>query len=175
MMKLQEIPAGKSLPDDINVIIEIPQGSSVKYEVDKEAEAIVVDRFLFTAMHYPLNYGFIPNTLSDDGDPTDVLVLAPQPVVPGAILRARPVGVLTMEDEKGVDMKVIAVPHGKVAAGYEHIQDVQDLPRALLDQIRHFFEHYKDLEAGKWVKLKDWSGAEAARKIIQEDAKRYHG
>ena len=174
-MKLKEIPAGKAVPDDINVVIEIPQGSSIKYEVDKASEAVFVDRFLFTAMHYPLNYGFIPNTLSDDGDPTDVLVVSPQPVAPGTVLRARPVGVLTMEDEKGLDMKVIAVPHAKIAPGYEAIQDVKDLPQSLLDQVRHFFEHYKDLEPGKWVKLKDWSGVEAAREIIQKDVARFPG
>lgn len=174
-MKLKEIPAGKAVPDDINVVIEIPQGSSIKYEVDKASEAVFVDRFLFTAMHYPLNYGFIPNTLSDDGDPTDVLVVSPQPVAPGTVLRARPVGVLTMEDEKGLDMKVIAVPHAKIAPGYEAIMDVKDLPQSLLDQVRHFFEHYKDLEPGKWVKLKDWSGVEAAREIIQKDVARFPG
>ena len=174
-MKLKEIPAGKALPDDIHVLIEIPQGSSIKYEVDKDSEAVFVDRFLFTAMHYPLNYGFIPNTLSDDGDPTDVLVIAPQPVAPGTVLRARPVGVLTMEDEKGLDMKIIAVPHAKIAPGYEAIQEVTDLPQALLDQVRHFFEHYKDLEPGKWVKLKDWSGVEAAREIINQDVARFPG
>ena len=174
-MRLKEIPAGKALPDDIHVLIEIPQGSSIKYEVDKDSEAVFVDRFLFTAMHYPLNYGFIPNTLSDDGDPTDVLVIAPQPVAPGTVLRARPVGVLTMEDEKGLDMKIIAVPHAKIAPGYEAIQEVTDLPQALLDQVRHFFEHYKDLEPGKWVKLKDWSGVEAAREIINQDVARFPG
>lgn len=174
-MKLKEIPAGKAVPDDINVVIEIPQGSSIKYEVDKASEAVFVDRFLFTAMHYPLNYGFIPNTLSDDGDPTDVLVVSPQPVAPGTVLRARPVGVLTMEDEHGLDMKVIAVPHAKIAPGYEAIRDVKDLPQSLLDQVRHFFEHYKDLEPGKWVKLKDWSGVEAAREIIQKDVARFPG
>ncbi|MEY2342382.1 inorganic diphosphatase [Acidithiobacillus sp. IBUN Pt1247-S3] len=174
-MKLKAIPAGNALPDDIHVVIEVPQGSSVKYEVEKGSEAIFVDRFLFTAMHYPLNYGFIPNTLSDDGDPTDVLVVSPQPVAPGSVLRARPVGVLVMEDEKGMDMKIIAVPHAKVAPGYEAIQDVKDLPQALLDQVRHFFEHYKDLEPGKWVKLKDWSGVEAAREIINKDVARFPG
>lgn len=172
-MDLKKIPAGQSLPDDINVVIEVPQGSSVKYELDKESGAIVVDRFLFTAMHYPLNYGFIPNTLSDDGDPTDCLVLAPQPVAPGAVIRARPVGVLMMEDEKGMDAKIVAVPHDKVAAGYSAIRDVSDLPEPLRNQIRHFFEHYKDLEPGKWVKLKDWASVAEARRIIEADAARY--
>ncbi len=174
-MKLEEIPAGKAVPDDIHVVIEIPQGSNIKYEVEKASEAIFVDRFLFTSMQYPLNYGFVPNTLSDDGDPTDVLVVSPQPVAPGSVLRARPVGVLTMEDEKGLDMKIIAVPHAKIAPGYESIQDVHDLPQSLLDQVRHFFEHYKDLEPGKWVKLKDWAGVDAAREIIQKDVARFPG
>jgi len=171
-MDLKNIPAGRALPEDIHVVIEIPQGSSIKYEVDKASGAVFVDRFLFTSMHYPLNYGFIPNTLSDDGDPTDVLVLAPQAVVPGVVLRARPVAVLLMEDESGVDAKIVAVPHGKLAVGYEHIRDLPDLPDSLRDQIRHFFEHYKDLEPGKWVKLKDWADAAEARRIIGADARR---
>jgi inorganic pyrophosphatase len=140
--------------------------------VDKASGAVFVDRFLFTSMHYPLNYGFIPNTLSDDGDPTDVLVLAPQAVAPGVVLRARPVAVLLMEDESGVDAKIVAVPHGKLAAGYEAIRDVHDLPTDLRDRVRHFFEHYKDLEPGKWVKLKDWADAAEARRIISADAAR---
>ena len=171
-MDLKHISAGRALPDDIHVVIEIPQGSSIKYEVDKASGAVFVDRFLFTSMHYPLNYGFIPNTLSDDGDPTDVLVLAPQAVAPGVVMRARPVAVLLMEDESGVDAKIVAVPHGKLAAGYEHIRDVQDLPADLRDRVRHFFEHYKDLEPGKWVKLKDWADAAEARRIISADASR---
>lgn len=170
-MDLKHIPAGRALPDDIHVVIEIPQGSSIKYEVDKASGAVFVDRFLFTSMHYPLNYGFIPNTLSDDGDPTDVLVLAPQAVAPGVVLRARPVAVLLMEDESGVDAKIVAVPHGKLAAGYEAIRDVHDLPTDLRDRVRHFFEHYKDLEPGKWVKLKDWADAAEARRIISADRK----
>lgn len=172
-MDLKKIPAGKSLPDDINVVIEVPQGSSVKYEMDKEAGAVFVDRFLFTAMHYPLNYGFIPNTLSDDGDPTDCLVWSPQPVAPGTVIRARPVGVLMMEDEHGIDAKIVAVPHEKVAGGYVDIRDVEDLPENIRQQIRHFFEHYKDLESGKWVKMKDWANLAEARKIIEADVKRH--
>ncbi|MBE7566720.1 inorganic diphosphatase [Acidithiobacillus thiooxidans] len=172
-MDLKKIPAGKSLPDDINVVIEVPQGSSVKYEMDKEAGAVFVDRFLFTAMHYPLNYGFIPNTLSDDGDPTDCLVWSPQAVAPGTVIRARPVGVLMMEDEHGIDAKIVAVPHEKVAGGYADIRDVEDLPENIRQQIRHFFEHYKDLEPGKWVKMKDWANLAEARKIIEADVKRH--
>lgn len=171
-MDLKKLPAGKDLPKDINVVIEIPQGSSIKYEVDKASGAVFVDRFLFTAMHYPLNYGFIPNTLSDDGDPTDCLVWSPQPVAPGSVIRARPVGVLLMEDESGVDAKIVAVPQAKLAAGYEDVQEVTDLPASLRDQIRHFFEHYKDLEPGKWVKVTGWESAEHARAIISKDAAR---
>ncbi len=174
-MDLKYIPAGKALPDDLNVVVEIPQGSSIKYELEKDSGAVFVDRFLFTAMNYPLNYGFIPATLSEDGDPTDVLVVAPQPVAPGVVLRARPVGVLLMEDESGTDAKIVAVPHDKLAAGYGEIRDIHDLPVSLRDQIRHFFEHYKDLEPGKWVKVREWAGVEAAREIIRADAARYQG
>ncbi len=174
-MDLKHIPAGKALPDDLYVVIEIPQGSSIKYELDKDSGAVFVDRFLFTAMHYPLNYGFIPATLSEDGDPTDVLVVAPQPVAPGVVLRARPIGVLLMEDESGTDAKIVAIPHDKLAAGYGEVRDIQDLPASLRDQIRHFFEHYKDLEPGKWVKVREWAGAEAAREIILKDVSRYQG
>lgn len=171
-MDIKQIPAGKRVPDDINVVIEIPQGSSIKYELDKDSGAIVVDRFLFTPMFYPLNYGFIPNTLSEDGDPTDVLVLSRQAVVPGAVIRARPVGVLLMEDESGVDAKIVAVPHEKVDNSYQAIRDVADLPEALRNQIKHFFEHYKDLEPGKWVKIKGWADGAQARATIEADAAR---
>lgn len=168
-MDISKISAGKNPPQDINVVIEIPQGSSIKYELDKDSGAMFVDRFLFTPMFYPLNYGFVPNTLSDDGDPTDVLVLARQPVVPGSVIRARPVGVLLMEDDGGVDSKIVAVPHEKIDNGYLDIRDVNDLQQSLRNQIQHFFEHYKDLEPGKWVKVKGWDNAACAGEIIKAD------
>ena len=171
-MDISKLSAGKTPPVDINVVVEIPQGSSIKYELDKDSGAVIVDRFLFTPMFYPLNYGFVPNTLSDDGDPTDVLVLSRAAVVPGAVIRCRPVGVLLMEDESGVDAKIVAVPHEKVDNSYQDIQDVQDLPESLRNQIKHFFEHYKDLEPGKWVKVKDWAGASKAQEIIGADIAR---
>ncbi|MEK8090863.1 inorganic diphosphatase [Thermithiobacillus plumbiphilus] len=171
-MDISKLSAGKNPPVDINVVVEIPQGSSIKYELDKDSGAVIVDRFLFTPMFYPLNYGFVPNTLSDDGDPTDVLVLSRAAVVPGAVIRCRPVGVLLMEDESGVDAKIVAVPHEKVDNSYQDIQDVQDLPESLRNQIKHFFEHYKDLEPGKWVKVKDWAGAGKAQEIIGADLAR---
>ncbi len=162
-MSYQAIPAGKKPPQDIYVVIEIPaQHSPIKYEIDKDSETLFVDRFLGTAMFYPANYGYIPNTLSEDGDPLDVLVVAPQPVAPGAVLRARPVGVLLMEDESGLDAKLIAVPHEKLTPAYAHVQEIEDLPAQLLAQIKHFFEHYKDLEPGKWVKVTGWAGRAAA-------------
>ena len=171
-MDLSKVPAGKDAPADINVVIEIPQGSSVKYELDKDSGMVEVDRFLFTPMYYPLNYGFVPNTLSDDDDPTDVLVVSREPVYPGSVLRSRPVGVLEMEDEDGVDAKILAVPHDKVDNSYVDVQDVTDLPESLRNAIKHFFERYKDLEPGKWTQVKDWKGADQARSIIEADVKR---
>ncbi|OIO57983.1 MAG: inorganic diphosphatase [Alphaproteobacteria bacterium CG_4_10_14_0_2_um_filter_63_37] len=171
-MDISKISPGKNPPEDINVLIEIPQGSNVKYEVDKDSGAVVVDRFLFTPMFYPLNYGFIPGTLSLDDDPTDVLVVASQPVVPGSVIRCRPIGVLEMEDESGIDAKVLAVPHDKLTLAYKDITEATQLPQALRDQIQHFFEHYKDLEPGKWVKVKEWQDAATAKKIIAEDVVR---
>ncbi|KPV41595.1 inorganic pyrophosphatase [Thiohalorhabdus denitrificans] len=171
-MDLSKVKAGKEPPADINVVIEIPQGSAVKYEIDKDSGMVEVDRFLFTPMYYPLNYGFVPNTLSEDDDPTDVLVVSREAVYPGSILRARPVGILEMEDESGVDAKILAVPHEKVDNGYVDIQDVNDIPESLRNSIKHFFEHYKDLEPGKWVKVKDWKGASEARSIIEADINR---
>jgi inorganic pyrophosphatase len=168
-MLFDNIPAGKDIPNDIYVVIEIPANSSpIKYEIDKEMGAVLVDRFMATPMFYPANYGFIPNTLADDGDPLDVLVITPYPVVPGAIIRCRPVGMLNMEDEAGGDEKLIAVPHDKLSTSYRDIQDVDDLPQLLRQQIQHFFENYKDLEAGKWVKLKGWESAAAARAAIEK-------
>jgi inorganic pyrophosphatase len=171
-MDLSKVPAGKQPPEDINVVIEIPQGSSVKYELDKDSGMVEVDRFLFTPMYYPLNYGFIPNTLSDDDDPTDVLVVSRESVFPGSVLRSRPVGVLEMEDEDGVDAKIVAVPHEKVDNGYVDIQEVSDLPESLRNAVKHFFERYKDLEPGKWTQVRDWKGAAEAKAIIEKDVQR---
>ncbi|MEJ5172737.1 MAG: inorganic diphosphatase [Hydrogenothermaceae bacterium] len=165
-MDLKKIPAGKNPPEDIYVVIEIPQGSSIKYEVDKESGAVFVDRFLFTAMYYPFNYGFIPNTLADDGDPTDVLVISREPVVPGSVIRARPIGMLEMEDEEGIDTKIIAVPVSKLDNSYDSIKEITDLPQATLNKIKHFFEHYKELESGKWVKVKSFKDSNSAKEDI---------
>lgn len=174
-MDLSKIPAGKSAPDDINVVIEIPANSTpVKYEVDKASGAVFVDRFMATPMFYPANYGFIPNTLGDDGDPLDVLVVTPYPVVPGAVIRCRPVGVLNMTDENGGDEKVLAVPHDKLSALYRNVKEASELPVLLLDQIKHFFENYKALEPGKWVKVGDWSDAAAAKAIINKAIAAHH-
>ena len=168
-MSLKEISAGKDVPNDVNVIIEIPALSEpVKYEVDKSSGALFVDRFIGTAMHYPCNYGYIPNTLGDDGDPVDVLVVTPIPLRAGSVIRSRVVGVLDMTDESGRDEKLVAVPVSKLTPLYENVQEATDLPGILLDQIKHFFEHYKDLEAGKWVKVEGWGGAAQARDIIMK-------
>lgn len=170
-MNFDNIPAGKSLPDDFYVVIEIPANSTpIKYEIDKEMGAVLVDRFMATPMFYPANYGFIPHTLSDDGDPLDVLVVTPYPVVPGAVIRCRPVGLLNMKDESGEDTKILAVPHGKLTALYNHVNEPSDLPELLIKQIEHFFENYKDLEPGKWVKVDKWEGREAARQAILKAA-----
>ena len=152
-MILDRVPAGKDVPNDVNVIIEIPANSSpIKYELDKETGAMFVDRFMGTAMFYPCNYGYVPNTLSEDGDPVDVLVVTPFPLQVGVVVRCRMLGMLRMEDESGVDAKLIAVPVEKLCPMYKQIQSTADLPELLLNQIEHFFEHYKDLEKGKWVK-----------------------
>jgi inorganic pyrophosphatase len=171
-MDLTKIPAGKNPPEDIYVVVEIPQGSSIKYEVDKESGAVFVDRFLFTAMYYPFNYGFIPNTLAEDKDPTDVLVISSQPVAPGSVIRSRPIGMLEMEDEEGTDTKIIAVPVSKLDKTFDNINDVKDLPEATLEKIKHFFEHYKELEKGKWVKVKEFKSAEVAKEAIKQDLER---
>ena len=168
-MDLTKVKAGKEPPADINVVIEIPQGSAVKYELDKDSGMVEVDRFLFTPMYYPLNYGFIPNPLSEDDDPTDVLVVSREAVYPGSVLRSRPIGILEMEDEAGVDAKILAVPHEKVDNSYVDVQDVGDLPESLRNSIKHFFEHYKDLEPGKWVKVKDGKGVGEAKSVIEAD------
>ncbi|MFP4183704.1 MAG: inorganic diphosphatase [Halorhodospira sp.] len=173
-MNLDAVPAGRSIPDDINIIIEIPlRGGPVKYEVDKETGALIVDRIMATAMHYPCNYGFIPHTLADDGDPVDALVVTSLPLVPGSVIRCRPVGVLEMADESGEDAKLIAVPAEKLTPDYAHVQGPDDLPASLLQQISHFFEHYKDLEPGKWVQIRDWKGADAARAEIEHAVSNY--
>jgi inorganic pyrophosphatase len=172
-MDLASIPAGEAPPNDVNVIIENPLGGDpVKYELDKASGAMFVDRFLHTAMYYPGNYGFIPHTLSGDGDPVDVLVVGRVPVMPGAIIRARPVGVLVMEDEKGDDEKIIAVPVDKLHPYYTEVATYQELPEILVDQIAHFFQHYKDLEKGKWSKIIRWGGPDEAARMIAQGMER---
>lgn len=173
-MGLDMVPAGSDLPHKINVIIEIPKDSEpVKYEVDKASGAIFVDRILSTPMRYPCNYGYIPNTVCGDGDPADVLVILPLTLIPGSVIRCRPVGVLRMTDEAGGDEKILAVPDDRVFAGYSHIQDIGQVSSHWLERIGHFFEHYKDLEPGKWVKLDGWGDAAAARAIVTEALERY--
>ena len=173
-MDIASIPVGDNPPHEINVIIEIPQGGMpVKYEVDKKSGAMFVDRFLHTAMFYPANYGFIPHTLSEDGDPADVLVITPFPVNVGAVIRCRPIGVLKMVDEAGGDAKLLAVPVDSVLPMYKHWHKPEDLQPERLSQIRHFFEHYKDLEPGKWVKVTGWLGPEEARAEIMASVARY--
>ncbi|ELE1907634.1 inorganic diphosphatase [Vibrio vulnificus] len=172
-MSLNNVPAGKSLPDDLYVVIEIPANADpIKYEVDKESGAVFVDRFMSAPMVYPCNYGYVNHTLSLDGDPVDVLVPTPYPLMPGSVIRCRPVGVLKMTDESGEDAKVVAVPHSKLSKEYDHIQDVNDLPELLKAQITHFFERYKELESGKWVKVDGWEDVEAARKEILDSYQR---
>jgi len=166
-MNLDRVESGNNLPHDINVIIEIPSHSDpVKYEVDKETGAMFVDRFMNTAMHYPCNYGYIPHTLSPDGDPADVLVVTPVPLISGSVIRCRPVGVLKMTDEAGEDSKILAVPIDKLCKSYKDVKGINDMPQLLLDQIAHFFEHYKDLEEGKWVKIDGWFDMDEAKKEI---------
>ena len=173
-MDLSKIPAGKNPPWDVNVIIEVPlRGEPVKYEVDKETGALFVDRFLHTAMYYPANYGFIPHTLSGDGDPTDVLVVGSVAVIPGAVLRSRPIGVLIMEDESGEDEKILAVPVDKLTDLYRNVHAPEDMPELRTKQIAHFFEHYKDLEPGKWVRVSSWVGADEAKREILDCVARF--
>ena len=175
-MGLDLVPTGNNPPDEINVVIEIPKDAEpVKYEVDKASGAIFVDRVLSTPMRYPCNYGYVPHTLCGDGDPADVLVLMPLALIPGSVIRVRPVGVLRMVDEAGGDEKILAVPIDKVFPGYAHIQHIDDVPRHWLDRIGYFFEHYKDLEAGKWVKLDGWGGRDEARQLLVESVERYEG
>ena len=173
-MNLDRVTSGRDVPGDINVIIEIPSHSDpVKYEVDKDTGAMFVDRFMNTAMHYPCNYGYIPHTLSDDGDPVDVLVVTPIPLISGSVIRCRAIGMLKMTDEAGEDAKLLAVPHEKLCKLYRDVEEPADMSPLLLDQISHFFNHYKDLEEGKWVKIEGWAGAEEARREIMDSITRY--
>ena len=172
-MRLDAIAIGKNPPEEVNVVIEVAIGGEpIKYEMDKEAGTLFVDRFLYTPMRYPGNYGFIPHTLSEDGDPCDVLVANTRPLVPGSYIAVRPIGVMMMEDEGGGDEKIIAVPVPKLTKRYENVHNYTDLPQITLDQIQHFFEHYKDLEPGKWVKLTGWGDAAKAKQLIVEAIER---
>lgn len=173
-MGLDLVPTGSDVPNVINVIIEIPKDAEpVKYEVDKASGAIFVDRVLSTPMRYPCNYGYVPHTLGGDGDPLDALVILPLPLVPGAVIRCRPVGVLRMTDEAGSDEKLVVVPVSKVFAGYGHIEDIKQVSAHWLERIGHFFEHYKDLEKGKWVKIEGWENADSAKKEVLDGIARY--
>ncbi len=168
-MRIDAIPIGDNPPHDINVIIEVPVGGEpIKYELDKASGTLFVDRFLYTPMRYPGNYGFVPHTLAADGDPIDVLVCNTRAIVPGAVMNCRPVGVLLMEDDAGGDEKVIAVPAARITRRYERVQSIADLPEITLEQIRHFFQHYKDLEPGKWVRINGWGDADHARRLIED-------
>ena len=172
-MRLEDLSIGKNPPHDVNVVIEVPIGGEpIKYEMDKASGALVVDRFLYTSMRYPGNYGFVPHTLCGDGDPIDVLVANQRAIIPGAIMNCRPVGVLRMRDEGGEDEKVLAVPSNKLTRRYEKVQSYKDLPEITLKQIEHFFEHYKDLESSKWVKVLGWGDAEEAKRLIVESIER---
>jgi len=172
-MRIDAVAIGKNPPHDVNVIIEVPIGGEpIKYELDKESGALVVDRFLYTSMRYPGNYGFVPHTLSDDGDPCDVLVANTRAIVPGAIMNVRPVGVLIMEDEAGQDEKIIAVPSSKLTQRYDGVENVSDMPEITLKQIEHFFARYKDLEPNKWVKIIRWGDAAEARAMIEAGIER---
>ena len=168
-MRIDAISIGKNPPHEVNVVVEVPIGGEpVKYEMDKEAGTLVVDRFLYTPMRYPGNYGFIPHTLSEDGDPCDVLVANTRPIIAGAVIAVRPIGVLKMTDEAGGDEKIVAVPTTKLTQRYAHVQNYTDLPEISWRQIEHFFSHYKDLEPGKWVTFSGWGDAEEARRLIVE-------
>ncbi len=174
-MNIKSISTGKKVPEEVNVLIENSANAlPVKYELDKESGCLFVDRFVATPMHYPCNYGFIPNTLSEDGDPIDVLVPTEYPIVPGAVIPCKPIGVLIMEDEKGMDEKVIAVPTVKMNSEYSRIDELKDLPEILMNKIKHFFEHYKELEKGKWVKVSDFKDSKIAKQKILEAVDRYN-
>lgn len=173
-MGLQHLLAGKKVPDDINVIIEIPSNTSpIKYEFDKLCGMVTVDRFLGTSMVYPCEYGFVPHTLSEDGDPVDVLVISPFSLLPGVVINCRPIGLLRMTDESGKDVKILAVPSDRLTPRYHHVKQPTDLDQDLLAAIKHFFEHYKDLEPGKWTKVSGWEEVAAAKKEIMDSMKRY--
>ena len=173
-MNLDRVDAGRNVPNDVNVVIEIPMnGDPVKYELDKATGALFIDRFMSTAMHYPCNYGYIPHTLSDDGDPVDVLVITPFPLIPGVVVRCRPLAVLKMTDEAGGDEKVLAVPIDRLTSMYTGVKSLADLPAIQVERITHFFEHYKDLEPGKWVKVDGWLGVVEAQQAIVDGVARY--
>jgi inorganic pyrophosphatase len=173
-MNLDRVSSGANIPNEINVIIEIPAHSDpVKYELDKKTGAMYVDRFMSTAMHYPCNYGYVPHTLSKDGDPVDVLVLTPYPLISGSVIKARPVGVLKMTDESGDDAKVLAVPIDKLCKTYRSVHDFRDLAGEVLNRIAHFFEHYKDLDEGKWVRVDGWYGLDEAKAEIMDSVQMY--
>jgi inorganic pyrophosphatase len=173
-MRLELLPIGKNPPEEVNVVVEVPVGGEpIKYEIHKESGAIVVDRFLYTAMRYPGNYGFIPHTLSDDGDPCDVVIANQRGLLPGCVIAVRPVGVLRMQDEAGGDEKIVAVPAPRLSRRYESVHEYTDLPEITRQQIQHFFEHYKDLEPGKWVKVAGWGDAAEAKRLISEGIARY--
>ena len=172
-MRIDAIPIGKNPPEDFNVIIEVPVGGEpIKYELDKESGALWVDRFLYTPMRYPVNYGFVPHTLSDDGDPIDVMIASTRPIVPGAVMSARPIGVLQMADESGEDEKILAVPTNRLTLRYEKIKTFSDVPDITLQQIEHFFTHYKDLEPGKWVKIVGWADETVAKEKVMASIER---
>ncbi|VVC76810.1 Inorganic pyrophosphatase [Aquicella siphonis] len=173
-MGLEHLQAGNKVPDEINVVIEIPsQSSPIKYEVDKDSGMVMVDRFLRTAMFYPCEYGFVPHTLSEDGDPVDVLVVSPYSLIPASVIRCRPIGLLRMTDESGKDAKILAVPVDKLTSKYQHVKKPEDLGKETIDAIEHFFIHYKDLDTGKWAKVDGWEGAESAKQEIMASVKRY--
>jgi inorganic pyrophosphatase len=173
-MNLDRVGPGEYCPNEINVIIEIPTDADpVKYELDKETGALFVDRFMNTAMHYPCNYGYVPHTLSKDGDPVDVMVVTTYPLIPGSVIKCRPIGVLKMTDESGDDAKVLAVPNDKCSRMYRGVQDFRDMPPVVLEQIAHFFEHYKDLDEGKWVRVGGWHGVDEAKQEILNSLKMY--
>jgi inorganic pyrophosphatase len=173
-MALHLVPTGKNVPEDVNVIIEIPMNSeAVKYEVDKDTGEVHVDRLLTTPMRYPCNYGYVPHTLGGDGDPLDALVMTPMPLIARCVINCRPIGMLEMKDEGGTDEKLVVVPNNKISPLYKHVNSVRELPDLIRDQIAHFFEHYKDLEKGKWVKIEGWHGPKDARKAILDGVERF--
>jgi inorganic pyrophosphatase len=173
-MNLDRVSSGRDVPNEINVIIEIPaHADPVKYELDKETGAMFVDRFMSSAMHYPCNYGYVPHTLSKDGDPVDVLVVTPVPLISGSVIRCRPVGVLKMTDEAGDDAKILALPIDELCKSYHHLKDYKDFPQDRLDTIAHFFEHYKDLDEGKWVRVDSWGGVDEAKQEILDSLQMY--